>query len=73
MLVTSNIQPAVIDIPMLHSLQATAISVEPYDLGTVIGAVYQTPSKPLLEGELDIRLSKSKKFIFGATSMRKRL
>ena len=39
---------------------------------TVIGAVYQSPYKPLVEKDLDklVGLSKSKKFLFGATSMR---
>ena len=65
-LVRSNIQHAVIDIPMLHS-QATAISIERNGLETVIGAVYQSPSKPFIEGDLGtlIGLSRSKKFIFG--------
>ena len=53
---------------MLNSLHATAIMVELNDLETVIGAVYQSPTKPLVEGDFDklIRLSKSKKFIFGS-------
>ena len=42
-LVRANIQHAVIDIPMLHSLQASAISVELNGLETAVGAVYQSP------------------------------
>ena len=55
------------NIPMLKSLQASAISVELNGLETVIGAVYLSPSKPFEEDDLDtlIGLSKSKKFIFG--------
>ena len=52
---------------MLKSLEATAIMVELNGLETVIGAVYQSPAKPLVEdnfGKL-IELSKSRKFIFG--------
>jgi Exonuclease III len=66
-LVRANIQHAIIKIPMLQSLQATAISVELEGFETVIGAVYQSPNKPLVEEDLDklIGLSKSKKFIFG--------
>ena len=41
-LVKSNIQHAVVNIPMLISLQATAISVELNGFETVIGAVYQS-------------------------------
>ena len=43
-LVRANIQHAVVNIPMLQSLQASAISVELNGLETVIGAVYQSPS-----------------------------
>ena len=52
---------------MLKSLQASTISVELNGLETVIGAIYQSPGKPLEEDGLDtlIGLSKSKKFIFG--------
>ena len=64
-LVRSNIQHAVVDY-RLHSLEATAIPVELNGLETVLGAVHQSPSKPLVEGDLDtlIGFSKSKKFIF---------
>ena len=52
---------------MMLSLQATAIMVELNGLETVIGAVYQRPSKPFEEADYDtlIVLAKSKKFIFG--------
>ena len=60
-LVKSNIQHSVINIPMLHSLQATALSVELVCFETVIEAVYKSLSKPLI----DIGLSKRNKFIFG--------
>ena len=45
--------------------------VELEGLETVIGAVYRSPSKPFVKADLDtlIGLSKSKKFIFGVTSM----
>ena len=41
-------------------------------LGTVIGAVYQNPSKPLVKESFDgsIVLSSSRKFIFGPNSIR---
>ena len=63
----SNIQHALVKFPMLNSLQATAIMVELNDLETNIGAVYQSPTKPLVKDDFDklIGLSKSKKFIFG--------
>jgi Exonuclease III len=66
-LVKSNIQHALIKIPMMLSLQARAIMVELNGLETVIGAVYQHPSKPFEEADYDtlIGLAKSKKFIFG--------
>ena len=67
MIVRCNILYAVVNIPVLKSLQSSAISVNLNDLETIIGAVYHSPSKPLDEGDLDtlIGLSKSKKFIFG--------
>jgi len=66
-LVKSNIQHAHVKIPMMSSLQATAIIVELNGLETVIGALYQSPSKPLVKEDYDklIGLSKSGKFIFG--------
>ena len=69
-LVRSNIQHAIVNIPMLKLLQASAISVELNGFETVIGAMYQSLGKPLEEDTL-IGLSKSRKFIFGETSMRK--
>ena len=48
-LVKSNIQHALIKIPMMISLQATAIMVELNGLETIIGAVYQSPNKPFEE------------------------
>ena len=52
---------------MLHSLQASAISVDLNGLETFIGALYPGPGKPLEEDDLEtlIGLSKSRKFIFG--------
>ena len=66
-LVRSNIHHVEGKIPMMYSLQVTAIMVDLEGLETVIGAVYRSPSKPLDEGDMDtlIGLSKSKKFIFG--------
>ena len=61
-LVRSNIQHVKVKIPMMYSLQVTAIMVELEGLETVIGAC-----KPFVKADLDtlIGLSKSKKFIFG--------
>ena len=42
-----NIQYAHVKIPMMSSLQATAIIVELNGLETVIGAFFQSPSNPL--------------------------
>ena len=47
--VRSNIQHALVDIPMLKSLQTSAISAEMNDLETVIGAVYESPITNLEE------------------------
>ena len=67
MLVRSNIQHVEEKIPMMYSLQVTAIMVELEGLETVIGAVYRSPSKPFVKADLDtlIGLSKNNKFIFG--------
>ena len=63
-LLKSNIQHAIFNIPMLKSLQASAILVEFYGLKTVIGAVYQNQSKPLEEYDLDILIESSMSKIF---------
>ena len=70
-LVRSNIQHVEVKIPMMYSLQVTAIMVELEGLETVIGALYRSPIKPFVKADLDtlIGLFKSKKFIFGVTSM----
>ena len=49
------------------------MSVELKNLETVIGALYQSPRKPLEEDDLDTLtgLHKSTEFIFGPTLMRK--
>ena len=67
MLVRSNIQHVEVKIPMMSSLQVTAIMVELEGLKTVIGALYRSPCIPFVKADLDtlIGLSKSKKFIFG--------
>ena len=53
-------------ISMLNSLQVTAIMVKLNGLETVIGAVCQSPYKPLVEEDFNklIKLSMSKIFIF---------
>ena len=53
---------------MIISLHATAIMVELNGLETVIGVVYQSPSKPFEEAYYDtlIGFAKSKKFVFGS-------
>ena len=66
-LVKSNVQHALIKIPMMISLQTTAIMVELNGLERVIGDVYQSPSKPFEEANYDtlIGLAKSNILIFG--------
>jgi len=66
-LVKANITHALVDIPRLISLQATAIKIELEGFETVIGALYQSPSKPLEGNDFDtiIGLSLIGKFIFG--------
>ena len=52
-LVKANIKPALVKFPMLSLLQVTAIMVELNGLETVIGAVYQSPNKTLVEEDFD--------------------
>jgi hypothetical protein len=51
MLVKANIQHALIKIPMMITLQATAIMVELNGLKTVVGVVYQSSCKPFKEAD----------------------
>ena len=71
MLVKSNIQHALVDIPILSPLQAIAITITVGWPQNIYGAVYQSPSKLLIEDNFEklIGLSKRNKFIFGATSI----
>ena len=66
-LVKANIQHAYVGIPMMNSLQTTAIIVELNGLEIIIGAVYQSSVKPFEEDDFDklIGLLKRRKFIFG--------
>ena len=65
--VKSTIQHAQINLPVLNSLQATAIKFELDGLETVIGALYLSPCKPFDAEDFDklTRLSVSKRFILG--------
>jgi hypothetical protein len=67
-LVKANITHVLVDILRLLSLQATSIKIELEGFETVIGALYQSPSKPLEGSDFDtiIGLSSIGKFIFGS-------
>ena len=56
-LIKSNIQHALMDTPILSSLQATAIIVEVDGFEIIIGTVYQSPRKPLVEDPFKKRWS----------------